>query len=215
MESEIIKKHIEPIFFAFPVLLGFTLSSVVLYFEYLNAMPFDSFCSIGPYYPFDCDFNDDVECERGGRPEGQGTWNYDLALLYSFCVIGFIFLGIRVAMIIIIYFTIKNGQKIKLSIEKQKVQEIKVENVDAAFKVEEDMSTTSYLRSTRRTVLEALMYILAFFLTWVFEASDVISPGSDAQYLSVLKLICRPLQSLWNMFIFLYHKIWLVHNFKL
>ena len=60
----------------------------------------------------------------------------------------------------------KNGQKIKLSIEKQKVQEIKVENVDAAFKVEEDMSTTSYLRSTRRTVLEALMYILAFFLTW-------------------------------------------------
>jgi hypothetical protein len=109
----------------------------------------------------------------------------------------------------------KNGQKIKLSIEKQKVQEIKVENVDAAFKVEEDMSTTSYLRSTRRTVLEALMYILAFFLTWVFEASDVISPGSDAQYLSVLKLICRPLQSLWNMFIFLYHKIWLVRNFKL
>ena len=216
MESEIIKKHIEPIFFAFPVILGFTLSSIVLHFEYLNAMPFDSFCTIGPY-PFDCTFNDDVECERGGRPDGQGAWNYNMALLCSSCVIGFIFLGINVAMIIIIFFTIKNGRQIKLLIKKQKVQEItdKVENgdINAAFKAEEDMSTTSYLRSTRRTVLQALMYILAFFLTWVFVLSDIISPGGDARSLSVLKVIFLPLQGFWNMLIFLHHKIWLVRNY--
>ena len=70
-----------------------------------------------------------------------------------------------------------------------------MENADAALKAEEEcVSTTSYLRSTRRTVLQALMYILTFFLTWVFVVTDIISPGGDPRYLSVLKLIFLPLQ---------------------
>jgi len=89
-----------------------------------------------------------------------------------------------------------------------------MENIDAAFKAEEEecISTTSDLRSTRCTIgLQALMYILvAFFLTWVFVVSDIISSGGDARYLSVLKLIFLPLQGFWNMLIFLYHKISLV-----
>ena len=119
INSEIIKKYIEPIFFAFPVILGVALSSVFLHFEYLNAMPFNSFCTIGPY-PFDCTFNEDVECERGGRPNGQGARSYDLALLCSACVIGFIFLGRNVAMVIIIFVTIKNERQINLLIKKEK-----------------------------------------------------------------------------------------------
>jgi hypothetical protein len=88
-----------------------------------------------------------------------------LALLCIAGVIGFIFLGINFAMVMIVFFAIHNERQINLFINKEKEQEVadKMEYADVALKAGEGcVSTTSYLRSTRRTVLQALMYILAF-----------------------------------------------------
>ena len=88
-----------------------------------------------------------------------------MALLCIAGVIGFIFLGINFAMVMIVFFAIHNERQINLFINKEKEQEVadKMEYADVALKAGEGcVSTTSYLRSTRRTVLQALMYILAF-----------------------------------------------------
>ena len=68
-------------------------------------------------------------------------------------------------MVMIVFFAIHNERQINLFINKEKEQEVadKMEYADVALKAGEGcVSTTSYLRSTRRTVLQALMYILAF-----------------------------------------------------
>ena len=62
-------------------------------------------------------------------------------------------------MVMIVFFAIHNERQINLFINKEKEQEVadKMEYADVALKAgEECVSTTSYLRSTGRTVLHKL-----------------------------------------------------------
>ncbi len=66
------------------------------------------------------------------------------------------------------------------------------------------------LKRTRLIVRQAIMYILAFFLTWIF---FVIPWNSNSpEYVDVLESILVPLGGFWNMLIFVYSKICLLRE---
>ncbi len=75
-----------------------------------------------------------------------------------------------------------------------------------------DAYSDEHLKQTRRLVVrQAVMHILAFFLTWIF----VIIPWEDAsspKMYNILESVLLPLGGFWNMLIFVHIKILLVRE---
>jgi hypothetical protein len=72
------------------------------------------------------------------------------------------------------------------------------------------------LRYSRVQVVQALMYIAAYFLTWVFMIVPMVvrlDPGSlEMISLDVFKIILFPMQGFWNLVIFAYDKVYNIHQ---
>jgi hypothetical protein len=137
---------------------------------------------------------------------------------------------IFVAMAIIIWTVLKRNQNIKLAHETTEANlddsrtsynnddkhdlETTNENLDDLRTSLENEINISERRYSRVLVNEALMYIFAYFTTWIFMIIPMVTnvDKEATKILLVMKSILFPMQGFWNLIIFVYDKSYLVHH---
>lgn len=205
MKEERIKKFVEPVMLFFAVLLTVPVPVVLLLGNFLNPSPFESYCSFGGY-PKECTNRDDVQCIRGD----PNSSSIQFIRTYLYCGIFLAFGTIIVSMVLIIL-TVYRAETGATSVSKPKSNSmISKENPDLLEEEEEDDDVDQgegfQLVHTRIILRQAIMYIAAFFLIWVFTLISFFMP--EVWAVQIFKCIFQPLQGLFNALIFVYHKVY-------
>jgi len=159
--------------------------------ELLNPSPSFPIC-VPNTYPLDCIKADNPECR------GDGERGAFVLLFYSTITVGFFTLMITMALIVHSFY--RNAHSLRKALKDKPKQEI-----DAKYEALQHAQESSGI-ITR----QALMYIAAFLITWVFGFvhSVLRDSGKDKkELLSVLRMIFQPLQGFFNLIIFAYHKV--------
>eukprot|EP00979_Chaetoceros_neogracilis_P001921 scaffold349_cov267-Chaetoceros_neogracile.AAC.16 len=181
-----------PLYIASLVIFITLPSTALLNQELLNPNPSYPVC-VSSTYPLDCTKADNPECRGDG---GRGTF---VPLFYSTITLGFFTLIITMALIVHSFY--RNTHNLRKAFNDKPSQEI-----DAKYK-ELQYAQESSAIITR----QALMYIAAFLITWVFGFVHSVLSFSGNKYnkevLTVLRMIFQPLQGLFNLVIFAYHKV--------
>ena len=159
-----------------------------------------------------------LECDSGpSGPIGK------LFRIFS-VIIGLKFVGIAVAMLIIIYTALQNERQARKEEKETSAEDNELDASDAEqFEVLMSLPQTANtsvmdngkpinrFRYNRVIVIQALLYILAFFMTYVFvHLSQLNGNYADDTVLHKLSILFLGLQGFWNMIIFLHQKTYLV-----
>jgi hypothetical protein len=166
-------------------------STALLNQELLNPNPSYPIC-VSSTYPLDCTISDNPECRGDG---GRGAF---VPLFYSTITFGFFTLMITMALIVHSFYG--NARSLRKALKNKPNQEI-----DAKYKAFQYAQESSGIITG-----QALMYIAAFLITWVFGFVHFVlrASGNDKKELfSVLTMIFQPLQGFFNLVIFAYHKV--------
>jgi len=122
-------------------------------------------------------------------------------------LIGFNMVMTVIAMVIIVWTILQTNKKIKLALKDTR------ESEDANVVV--DTGTTILkLRYARVLVVQALMYIFAYLITWIFMIIPmaVYLDRETFNIVQVFKAIFFPMQGFWNLIIFIYDKAYLLYQ---
>ncbi|GFH50219.1 hypothetical protein CTEN210_06695 [Chaetoceros tenuissimus] len=220
--DDFIKKKLEPVGYTLSVIIGLTSAAVALAFNMLNPTPYVPFCFAGSY-PFDCLMDDEVECIAGRVSQKEET----IFKIIYLSIIGCAFFAVLISMVLVIlsvFKTRRDSRKRKeemqrkgrnagtASSERQYYDDVitpETSNPANALELGEDRN----LENTNSVMKVALMYIMAFFLTWIWSIIAVAA-GSFSNWGNILwivldraKPIFNPAQGLFNLFIFVYNKV--------
>lgn len=198
MDTEKIRKRLEPVFYMYCISLTVFLSSTNLHSDMINTVPNEQFCLIASVHT-NCTYSSDgilQSCEFAS----MNTSTYGMFQV----LLGFNLFLIVLAMVIIIWSISKNSRSIKRALESE-ASDVYDETVEMNL---------SKLRYSRVVVIQALMYIMTYFLTWIFAfLSNFIGFERDVpDFIMIGKAILFPMQGFWNLFIFLYDKAYLVYQ---
>eukprot|EP00979_Chaetoceros_neogracilis_P004236 scaffold746_cov293-Chaetoceros_neogracile.AAC.24 len=165
-------------------------STTLLKQELLNPSPSYPFC-VANAYPLDCTKANNPEC-RGGGMRGS------LAPLF-YCTITLFFFTLVITMTLIVHSFYRNARSLRKALKDKPSQE-----VDAKYEALIRAQETSSIIGR-----QALMYIAAFFITWIFGFTKFVWEATNdvTEVLSVLTVIFQPLQGFFNLVIFVYHKV--------
>ena len=227
MDANKVARRVEPIMYTYTLLLSLFFPSIYLYNDLLHPNSYDNFCTIVPY-PESCD------------EEKWYDWNYctwsdgDLDDYFRYANIAVVVIGLQFSLIvfgmsIILWTTYKNSREIKSALllvqQQNRINRHHHQNDTFSPSVSntndiseeqrnEEIKSTNHLtdlRYTRVLITQALMYIGAFFLTWIFTllsgAFNIASFELDA-----INSVLFPLQGFWNLLIFLYDKTYLIRQ---
>jgi hypothetical protein len=220
VDSIKITKCIEPIMYTYVISIALFVPSFYLAKDFLNPNPNDSFCTISPY-PVSCDEENWYDWTKCSWREGVID-DYFSSVVLAVVVVAFHFLLIVVGMSIILWTVNRNAQEINTLQQKCSKYENDHDEIDseeskdknndeydiAKAKNIEDMRN---LKKTRVVIFQALMYIGAFFLTWVFNLFSEVFNIANYQ-LDACNSFLFPLQGLWNLLIFMFDKTYLVRR---
>ena len=169
-------------------------STTLLNQELLNPSPTYPFC-VPKTYPLGCTKADNPECRGGG---GRGVF---APLFYSTITLGFLTLMITMSLIVHSFY--RNALSLRKALKDKPSQEI-----DAKYEAVKRAQETSSIVGR-----QALMYIAAFFITWIFGFVSYLweeSGNDNTEFLYFLTMIFQPLQGFFNLIIFAYHKVYTV-----
>ena len=226
MSEKILNRRVLPISLAVFGLLSLPAGLVPLSLGLINPRPRDlMYCTIGPY-PENCNRLEGIECIRGNmNPQTEDLIFFmNLSLLIS----GFFFIVVPLALVVVAVFkTEKMARRLQRDDEqeneRQRAQDFQQE--DGAFE-ERDQPITFSSRSkkegfeeTRTVGRIALMYIAAFFITWIWTIFAVVLNIEQMKnlqeevwdFLLIARHLFQPLQGFFNSLIFVYNK---VHNLR-
>ena len=196
MKKSTIKKKVEPIMFAYALFIAIFTPS---YFLSKDMIHYDSRAA---YCTIDIDDQRKSSCVDSSC-EGNGSQKQDDGVA--------IWLGINTILIVlpmmIILRTIHKNNK-SLNIVKSNTS---YENEEASpeHQTRIDTNLVTELRNSRVAMVQALMYIFVYFITWIF----LLLRHIDYQYYTdVGAAILFPLQGFWNMIIFVYDKAHTVYQ---
>ena len=188
VSEETIKKWFEPVMLAFATVATLYNPILLLRLGLLNPTPFDSYCSVGPY-PWWCNMSDDYQCIRG-----------NISTQFFNQIVAANLIGISTAMVIVLVSMV--------------IIVISVFKAELALKrntISEDSAQTMQLKNTAVVLRQSVMYILAFWATWIWTVIYLLGAASSTGSTAPLNLIFKPLQGFFNALIFIYHK---VHNLR-
>ena len=167
---------------------------ILLHRDQLNPTPFYPYCGLGPY-PFACDASaedsSEDSCIRGSF-EGTLSMNRLMSIF-----LGSIFFILITSMILVV-FTVFRTERQAMIFRRE------VENSFDA-QCDAQQNTRMYYKRTRAVMLQALMYMAAFALTWTW---PVLSMAVDIK-VDTPKLIFQPLFGFLNCFIFFWFKVYI------
>ena len=164
--------------------------------QMMNPNPIQLLCSPSSY-PFDCTKVENPDCRGEGGPDVFYNWLLTLISIAAFMLF--------VTMALTIHSFNRNERKLRKALKDNKqIQEDDQELQDLLYAQ----------KASGIITFQALLYIAAFVLTWIFcfvqalwltdkiELSD-----QSARTISILRIIFKPLQGLFNLIIFVYHKV--------
>ncbi len=157
---------------------------MILSLDLSNPTNLTPFCSFA-VYPYECNFNEDIECQRGD-PYDNFIVEIVVAALSLLAII-----LVACFMIAIILWAFSKRRMF-------------LRNINELRERDE--------RKSLRVVIakQALMYLFAFLLSWIW--IPITNFIRDSNALHVLSLLFFPLQGFSNAIIFIYHK---VYNIKM
>lgn len=212
MSSSKITRNIEPIWYFYSFFLAFFVPSFYLSKDFLNPNSYDSFCTIVPY-PESCD-------ETIWYDWGKCSWaDGVLDDYYEWVTVAVAIVALQTVLVVIgmsniLWIVYKNNQEIKtlLLMENEhsnqnlspEIDTYHDDCIDRSKKLED-------LQYARVLILQALMYIGAYFLTWSLNTLSVCFSVSSFA-MDAINCILFPLQGFWNLIIFLYDKTYLVRQ---
>ena len=180
-----------PLYIAAFVLCVTVPSVTLIKEELLNPSPSYPFC-VPNTYPLGCTKADNPECRGGGDSDIFGILFY-----YSMSLS---FFTLMITMALIFHSFYRNARSLRKALKNNPSQEI-----DAKYEALQYAQETSSIIGR-----QALMYIAAFLITWVFGIVHFVlrDTGNDNnELLSILRMIFQPLQGFFNLAIFTYHKV--------
>jgi len=194
MTEKTFRWYLEIPLFIVSLAISITLpSTAMLKQKLLNPSPSYPFC-VPNVYPLGCTKADNPECRGGGE-------NGALAPLF-YCTITLGFFTLMITMALIVHSFYRNARSVRKALKDKPSQEI-----DAKYEALQYAQESSGI-ITR----QAIMYIAAFLITWVFGFVHFVLREDNKELLSVLRMIFQPLQGFFNLNIFTYHKVCMVRR---
>ena len=210
MSLEKIRKRIEPILLIYSATLALFLPSYLLSKDLLNVLPTASFCSIGTAHE-NCDYSIDeffFACDSSTLNDAKQSVKWYLRVLF------FNVAMVVLAMVIIIVTIFNKTRKINSYPKDQHLQGDEGSISDLVHAPENDEMNITELKHSRVMVIQALLYIFAYCITWVFILiiTSLQLDENTKNALLYFRVILFPIQGLWNLIIFVYDKAYLVYR---
>jgi hypothetical protein len=200
LNSNTIQK-LEPIMFLYAIFVAVFFPSYFLSKDLMGPDLHYAYCIITDYNDGEC--NDD-SC-------WLDHWNiYRDALDFIAIWISINFALVFLAMTILLCTIFKYSKDVRAAVAKREQNDnssLEESHRDDENEANEEIITA--LRYSRATMSQAIMYIMAYFLTWIF---FLLSYNSMSYYKDVGVAVLFPLQGFWNMSIFIYDKAYLVRH---
>ena len=198
MKEATFRKCVEPILYSISIFFSVFLPALLSSNIGINPTPYESYCSAG-FYPWQCNQLDDVECINGGNKEPKDILQ---PLVFVGIAMGFSSLATSMFLIILTFYS--SERKLKRTRRLLQQQSNPSEISTTRTQDEHDAQESQYYL-TKIITRQALMYIGAFLLTWIFTFLSFFK--QDERWIQALKLVFQPLQGFFNFFIFLFHKV--------
>ena len=163
--------------------------------QILNPSPTDPYC-VPNSYPAGCTIEDNPDCRGGGGGRDEFLTGY----LATLSIATFTLLA---TMTLIIHSFYRNERKLRKAVKDKQIKE-----EDEAFQA------LLYAQQTSGIITrQALLYIAAFVITWIFGFFEVLSEKGvieltdrGARMISTFRVCFQHLQGFFNLIIFIYHK---------
>jgi hypothetical protein len=210
MKLDTIKRWVEPLFYLYSIVLALFLSTFFLAKDLIQSSTTDPFCIVAPEYSF-CNYtsNGDYKCYFDSFEFSTFVHAKDVIM----CLVAVNIALVLIAMIIVLVTVIMHTKGIRSAVKKQATSK----SNDA---IDEDASVTNEnsveeLRYSRTMITQALMYIAAYFLTWMFMIIPMAvtlgrSSSKTVMWFDGLKTVLFPLQGFWNLIIFVFDKAYII-----
>lgn len=206
-----IKRRLEPLFFLYSIFMALFLPNYFLARDLIQSSVTDAFCIIAPSYSF-CNYTSDgdYKCYFDSRDEDIKFRAASDVIIYlvAVCIV-----LVMIAMLIILVSVYKHTKGIRSAVEKQTSSK---SNDDCG---EDDSvtneNTVEELRFSRAMIIQGLMYIITYLVTWIFMIVPMAvelgnSSGSTVKTFETLKTILFPMQGFWNLIIFVFDKAYMI-----
>jgi hypothetical protein len=203
LQDEKIKRYIEPFFHVLPIAYGATMASLSWTSDLIHPSPLSPWCGAFTY-PYWC--TDESDCLHREGFDYERPWALKAASAYFLGFLfatGFISLSIVVISVYLRERRFKNTvNEVTTELDSRKVLKIQVYREDLAV--------------TKSTMRQSLYYVAAmvaiFIVPFIRSISNLNSAeSSTAETSAVLQMfhvLLRPSQGLFNLLIFVNHKIW-------
>lgn len=197
IKEQTICKYVEPVMhiLCFSIAIALTIGS--LNSDFINPSPTDPMC-VWHTYPAQCTIEEDPTC-RGSDKGGEALKSFEF--VYKFTLgLASSFLTLVMSLIVGKFYGVR-----------RRIQMLDDESIDITADKHDLIQFAS--NQSKTITKQAIMYCLAFVLTWVFSAVEFFQDrDEDDPYeriiaIAVLRLIFQPLQGFFNLLIFVVHKI--------
>jgi len=219
--QEKLNRIVLPIALAISCLLVFPVGFLPLFFGLLNPRPHEPYCLIGSY-PNGCNHYEDIECiSRVMNPRTE-----DMIIKINCTLIGVAFFSVFVSLLLV-FIAVFKSERTALQIRKdaemkphtkKDCEECKDEQQDDDQLVQIPVTSVNEFRETLTCGRVALMYIAAFFITWIWTVISLLGGlffhfnQRTWDFIGYAKLLCLPLQGCINSLIFIYHKAQIIRK---
>jgi len=199
---------------------------------FINPRPYEIYCTIGPY-PNDCNRSGNpTECIRGGKVDEKTE---DMIFLYMTIALSMCMIIITTSLAFSVAEVFKNE---RMPIENPEIFQLEQEDAEIDQQILNESNSHHFslspapsgsgesrgriekkeLRETRSALGISLMYIAAFFITWIWTVISILPipalknmSQTFWDVINDLRHFFLPLQGFFNTLIFIYHK---VHNIR-
>ncbi len=203
-----ITRIFEPFFFAYVIIMNFATTYIMFKNDFIHQRHWSAYCGLTPIpsYCWDEDtwmgMAGDVDLSRCAWPTDPNHAWFRSEKIWRYYTLG-MSIVLVLAMMVIILVVCRNEKKMIK-------EEAQHEHSDGDEGHGEDEDKPLELNVTRLIIRQAIMYITAFFLTWIL----VIIPwdASSPKIIDILESMLLPLGGFWNMLIFVHIKILLVRE---
>jgi hypothetical protein len=190
VQETTIRKFVEPMCYPVIMISSIIVASILLKKNMVNINDEFPYCILGEFPQF-CSHDPDIECEVDKSEIGK-------VARPMFLVNATVFGLMSLSMIFIVFTVFRSEQRLN------RIRSSEQEN--------KDESGVQQKSETRSIVVQALMYVLAYGLTWLPIIGQIFAENGGRTGFRGFAVFCLGLQGFWNALIFIYHKVLLVRR---
>lgn len=213
MSEETVNRRVLPVMLGISTVYVCFMNGMGLSLGLFNPRPYEPFCLAGPY-PHNCLEEDDVECIRGGDLSHSMMMFLRITVLVTGLLSLICILTSMVLVIVTVFRTELAWREYgptSTTANETARSEIDIDiNTNTTGDNSSTSSRTAHFTNTRIALRQALMYIAAFTLTWVWLGIALIV--GENVWNDPLKLFFQPLQGFFNAAIFFVSKVEVVRR---